>query len=156
MTPGGNRRGQQTERLTEPSAGQTRQQAEGSLGDGSRREAGRCTIISDPVTRSGRDTQPCGHPVCFIGQWTQSMLSSPIPLMQTGSIPLTHTASHTPTYTHIFSHKFTQSPTLLKHSSHTLTHPHILLTHPHTPLTHSSHTPHIHIHTLHILTHKNT
>ena len=34
MTPGGNRRGQQTEPLTEPSAGQTRQQAEGSPADG--------------------------------------------------------------------------------------------------------------------------
>ena len=34
MTPGGNRRGQQAEPLTKPSAGQTRQQAEGSLGDG--------------------------------------------------------------------------------------------------------------------------
>ena len=126
------------------------------MGERSQREAGRCTIISDPVTRSGHDTQPCGHPVCFTGQWTQSMLCSPVPLTQTGSIPLTHTASHTPTYTYIFSHKYTQSPTLLKHASHTLTHPHILLTHPHTPLTHCSHTPHTHIHTLHTLTHTNT
>ena len=46
--------------------------------------------------------------------------------------PYTH-SSHTPTYTHIFSHKYTQSPTLLKHFSHILIHhsytPHILHTH---------------------------
>ena len=118
------------------------------MGDRSQREAGRCTIISDPVTCSGRDTQPCGHPVCFTDQRTQSLLSSSVPLTQTGSTsPLTHTQAHTlpPTHTHRLTHSplHTQPHTpshSLTHSSLTLTHPHILLTHLNTSLAHSSHT----------------
>ena len=98
------------------------------MGERSQREAGRCTIISDPVTCSGRDTQPCGHPVCFTDQRTQSLLSSSVPLTQTGSTsPHTHTGSHT-----------------LTHFSLTRTHPHILLTHLNTSLAHPSHTPQTH------------
>ena len=68
-----------------------------------------------------------------------------------------HTQPHTLPHTHTYSHTNTHNlPRYSKHSSHTLTHPHILFTHPHTPLTHSSHTPHTHIHTLHTLTHTNT
>ena len=104
------------------------------MGERSQREAGRCMIISDPVTCSSRDTQPCGHPVCFTDQRTQSLLSSSVPLTQTGSTPPplthTHTGSHTPLPTHTDSHTLT-------HSSHT---PHTFLTHPHSP-THTPHTP---------------
>ena len=53
-------------------------------------------------------------PVCFTGQWTQSLLSGPVPLTQTGSTPLKHTHTHT-----------------LTHSSFTLTHI-LSLTHTHT------------------------
>ena len=62
-------------------------------------------------------------PVCFTGQWTQSLFSSPVPLTQTGSTPLKHT--HTHTHTHI--------------------HPHTLLIHPHTHTLSLSHT-HTHKH----------
>ena len=102
------------------------------MGERSQREAGRCTIISDPVTCSGRDTQPCGHPVCFTDQRTQSLLSSSVPLTQTGSTsPHMDTQPHTPSHT-------PHSPSL------THTHPHILLTHLNTSLAHSSHTPQTH------------
>ena len=152
------------------------------MGERSQREAGRCTIISDLVTCSSHDTQTCGYPVCFTDQRTQYLLSTSIPLTQTGSTsPHTHTHTHTHTqvhtlpHTHILSHthNLTQPHTLLTHSSHTLTHPHILLTHLHTSLAHSLHTPqthtlftpshtqslhthtypHINKHTLHTLTH---
>ena len=104
----------------------------------SQKEAGRCTIISDPVTCSGRDTQPCGHPVCFTDQRTQSLLSSSVPLTQTRSTsPHTHTQAHTLPPTHTASHTLT-------HFSLTRTHPHILLTHLNTSLAHPSHTPQTH------------
>ena len=133
------------------------------MGERSQREAGRCTIISDPVTCSGRDTQPCGHPVCFTDQRTQSLLSSSVPLTQTRSTsPHTHTQAHTLPPAHTPSHTLT-------HSSLTLTHPHILLIHLNTSLAHSSHTPqthtlftptytltHTHPHTLLTCTHTHT
>ena len=142
------------------------------MGEKSQREAGRCTIISDPVTCSGRDTQPCGHPVCFTDQRTQSLLSSSVPLTQTRSTsPHTHTQAHTlpPTHTqpHTPSHTphtlLTQphSPTLIRtYSSHTLIHhlhtphtlhKHIHSSHPHTPSHLHTLTP-SHTHTLHTLT----
>ena len=115
------------------------------MGERSQREAGRCTIISDPVTCSGRDTQPCGHPVCFTDQRTQSLLSSSVPLTQTGS-----TSPHSHTHTH----RLTHSPP----HTHRLTHPHTLLTHsshiPHSSSfthTYSSHTLIHHLHTPHTL-----
>ena len=128
------------------------------MGERSQREAGRCTIISDPVTCSGQDTQPCGHPLCFTDQRTHSLLPSSVPLTQTGS-----TSPHTHTHTH----KHTQAHTLLTHSSLKITHPHSPTHTSHTPHTlhkyiHSSHpqTPshihtltHSHTHTLHTLTH---
>ena len=102
------------------------------MGERSQREAGRCMIISDPVTCSGRDTQPCGHPVCFTDQRTQSLLSSSVPLTQTRSTsPHMDTQPHTPSHT-------PHSPSL------THTHPHILLTHLNTSLAHPSHTPQTH------------
>ena len=127
------------------------------MGERSQREAGRGTIISDPVTCSGRDTQPCGHPVCFTDQRTQSLLSSSVPLTQTRSTsPHMDTQPHTPSHT-------PHSPSL------THTHPHILLTHLNTSLAHSSHTPqthtlftptytltHTHPHTLLTCTHTHT
>ena len=135
------------------------------MGERSQREAGRCTIISDPVTCSGRDTQPCGHPVCFTDQRTQSLLSSSVPLTQTRSTsPHTHTQAHTLTPTH--THRLTHSPLHTQphtpsHTSHSpaLTHTyssHTLIHHLHTPHTlhkhiHSSH-PHTPSHT-HTLTH---
>ena len=133
------------------------------MGERSQREAGRGTIISDPVTCSGRDTQPCGHPVCFTDQRTQSLLSSSVPLTQTRSTsPHTHTQAHTLPPAHTPSHTLT-------HSSLTLTHPHILLIHLNTSLAHSSHTPqthtlftptytltHTHPHTLLTCTHTHT
>ena len=80
------------------------------MGDRSQREAGRCTIISDPVTCSGHDIQPCGHPVCFTDQRTQSLLSSSVPLTQTGSTsPHTHTQAHTLPPIHTPSHTLTHS-----------------------------------------------
>ena len=95
------------------------------------------------------DTQPCGHPVCFTDQWTHSLLSSPVPVTQTG---------YTTPYTHMHTHTHITHPhTLLTHSInthtlHTLTHTfysHTLTaSHTHT-LTHSSHT---HRHTPHTLT----
>ena len=132
------------------------------MGERSQREAGGCMIISDPVTCSGHDNQPCGHPVCFTDQRTHSLLSSSVPLTQAGS-----TSPHTHTHTHTGSHSLTHPPTLLTHSS--LTHiysSHNLIHHLHTPHTlhkhiHSSypHTPsyihtltHSHTHTLHTLT----
>ena len=150
------------------------------MGERSQREAGRCMIISDPVTCSGHDTQPCGHPVCFTDQRTHSLLSSSVPFTQTGS-----TSPHTHTHTHTHTHRLTHSPPphtqphttshTFPHSSHTphspsLTHTyssHTLIHHLHTPHTlhkhiHSSHphTPshihtltHSHTHTLHTLTH---
>ena len=122
------------------------------------REAGQCTIISDPVTCSGHDTQPCGHPVCFTDQRTQSLLSSSVPLTQTRSTsPHTHTQAHTLTPTH--THRLTHSPLHTQphtpsHSSHTphspsLTHTyssHTLIHHLHIPYTLHKHTLHTHIH----------
>ena len=101
------------------------------MGERSQREAGRCTIISDPVTCSGHDTQPCGHPLCFTDQRTHSLLPSSVPLTQTGS---------TSPHTHI--HRLTHFPPT--HTTHTpITHPHSpTLTH--TYFSHSSHTPQIH------------
>ena len=108
------------------------------MGERSQREAGRCTIISDPVTCSGHDTQPCGHPLCFTDQRTHSLLPSSVPLTQTGSTSPhthTHTQAHTlPPNTH-YSHTH-HSPSL------THTHPHILLT----LLTHSTNTYTLHTH----------
>ena len=113
------------------------------MGERSQREAGRCMIISDPVTCSGHDTQPCGHPVCFTDQETHSLLSNSVPLTQTGStFPHTHTHTHTHTNTHTNTH----SP-----HTHSLTH---YSNTPHSPsLTHtySSHTLIHHLHTLHTL-----
>ena len=114
-----------------------KQRGAGEMGERSQREAGRCMIISDPVTCSGHDTQPCGHPMCFTDQRTHSLLSSSVPLTQTGSTsPHTHTHTHTHSLTH-YSHT-PHSPSL------THTHPHILLTHLNTLLAHSSHTPQTH------------
>ena len=135
-------------------------------------------IISDPVTCSSHDTQPCGHPVCFTDQRTHSLLSSSVPFTQTGS-----TSPHTHTHTHTHTHRLTHSPPphtqphttshTFPHSSHTphspsLTHTyssHTLIHHLNTPHTlhkhiHSSHphTPshthtHSHTHTPHTVTH---
>ena len=110
------------------------------------------------------DTQPCGHPVCFTDQWTHSLLSSPVPVTQTGyTTPYTH--MHTHTHTH---HTPSHTPhTLHKHTHSSHPHSHILFTHthsftythPHTFLTYSqtyssypykhtpSHTPYLHTHT---------
>ena len=111
------------------------------MGDRSQREAGKCTIISDPVTCSGHDTQLYGHPVCFTDQQTHSLLSSSVPFTQTGS-----TSPHTDTHT--ASHSLTHPHTLLTHSSLTHTYPHILVTHLNTSFAHS-HTLHKHIHSSH-------
>ena len=141
------------------------------MGERSQREAGRCTIISDPVTCSGHDTQPCGHPLCFTDQRTHSLLPSSVPLTQTGStsphthihrlthFPPTHTTHtpithpHSPTLTHTyFSHSshtpqihtlFTPTNTLTHTHPHTLTHTHSSYPHTHTP----SHTPYLHTYT---------
>ena len=114
------------------------------------------------------DTQPCGHPVCFTDQRTQSLLSSPVPVTQTGcTTPYTHmrarTHTHTPT-SHTLTHSShtPQTHTLLTpsltHSIYTHTHS-FTYTHPHTFLTYSqtyysypykhtpSHTPYLHTHT---------
>ena len=107
------------------------------MGDRSQREAGKCTIISDPVTCSGHDTQLYGHPLCFTDQRTHSLLSSSVPFTQTGS-----TSPHTDTHT--ASHSLTHPHTLLTHSSLTHTYPHILVTHLNTSFAHSSHTPQTH------------
>ena len=123
------------------------------MGERSQREAGRCMIISDPVTCSSHDTQPCGHPVCFTEQRTHSLLSNSVPLTQTGS-----TSPHTHTHTHTHTQIYTQAHTLPTHTQpHTASHTtHTLLTHPHSPtlthtysshtliLAHSSHTPQTH------------
>ena len=120
------------------------------MGDRSQREAGTCTIISDPVTCSGHDTQLYGHPLCFTDQRTHSLLSSSVPFTQTGSTsPHTHTHTHTqahtlPAPTHTASHSLTHPHTLLTHSSLTHTYPHILVTHLNTSFAHSSHTPQTH------------
>ena len=141
------------------------------MGERSQREAGRCTIISDPVTCSSHDTQPCGHPLCFTDQRTHSLLPSSVPLTQTGStsphthihrlthFPPTHTTHtpithpHSPTLTHTyFSHSshtpqihtlFTPTNTLTHTHPHTLTHTHSSYPHTHTP----SHTPYLHTYT---------
>ena len=88
------------------------------------------------------DTQPCGHPVCFTDQRTQSLLSSPVPVTQTGcTTPYTHMCTHT--HTHI-----THPHTLLTHSTnthtlHTLTHTFYLHTHTQLHIHTPSHIPHI-------------
>ena len=86
------------------------------------------------------DTQPCGHPVCFTDQWTHSLLSSPVPVTQTGyTTPYTHMHTHTSHTVKHSSHTpqthtvFTPS---LTHSIHTHTHS-FTYTHPHTFLTYS-------------------
>ena len=56
---------------------------------------------------------------------------------------LTHTHTHKHTHKHTLP-PHTQPHTLLKHSSLTLTHPHLLLTHLNTSHAHSSHTPQTH------------
>ena len=77
------------------------------------------------------DTQPCGHPVCFTDQRTQSLLISPIPVTQTG-------------YTAPYTHMHTHTSHTVKHSSHT-PQTHTLFT---PSLTHSIHThSQLHIHT---------
>ena len=103
------------------------------MGERSQREAGRCMIISDPVTCSGHDTQPCGHPVCFTDQETHSLLSNSVPLTQTGStFPHTHTHTHTHTQTHTQTH--TPPTHTASHTTQTLlTHPHSPTLTPHTP-----------------------
>ena len=131
------------------------------MGERSQREAGGCMIISDPVTCSGHDNQPCGHPVCFTDQETHSLLSSSVPLTQTGSTsPHTHTHTHTASHTTHTLLTHPHSPTLTHtYSSHTL----ILAYSSHTPQTHTLFTrttpSHIHTftrshtHILHTLTH---
>ena len=131
------------------------------MGERSQREAGRCMIISDPVTCSGHDTQPCGHPVCFTDQRTHSLLSSSVPFTQTGSTS-PHTDTHTASHTLIHSSHTPHSPTLTHtYSSHTLIHhlhtphtlhKHIHSSHPHTP-SHIHTLTYSHTHTLHTLTH---
>ena len=133
------------------------------MGERSQREAGRCMIISDPVTCSGHDTQPCGHPVCFTDQRTHSLLSSSVPLTQTGSTsPHTHTHTHTASHTTHTLLTHPHSPTLTHtYSSHTLIHhlhtPHTLHKHIHSSHPHTSSHIHTltysHTHTLHTLTH---
>ena len=93
------------------------------MGERTQREAGRYTIISDLVTCSRHDTLPCGHPVCFTDQHTQSLLSSPIPLTQTDSTPsysLIHpqTPSHAPSHTHTHTHTQAQSLQEHRHRKH--------------------------------------
>ena len=130
------------------------------MGDRSQREAGKCTIISDPVTCSGHDTQLYGHPVCFTDQQTHSLLSSSVPFTQTGSTS-PHTDTHTASHTLIHSSHTPHSPTLTHtYSSHTLIHHLHTLTHStntytlHTHIHPHTYTPsHIHTHTLHTLTH---
>ena len=115
---------------------------------------------SDPVTCSGHDTQPCGHPVCFTEQRTGLTTCSAALFLshRQAPPPLIHTHTHTHTHTHRLTHSphihsLTQPHTQLTHSSLTLTHPHILLTHLNTCilLTHSTNTytlhTHIHPHT---------
>ena len=131
------------------------------MGDRSQREAGTCTIISDPVTCSGHDTQLYGHPLCFTDQRTHSLLSSSVPFTQTGSTS-PHTDTHTASHTLIHSSHTPHSPTLTHtYSSHTLIHhlntphtlhKHIHSSHPHTP-SHIHTLTYSHTHTLHTLTH---
>ena len=113
------------------------------MGTRSQREAGRGTIISDPVTRSGRDTQPCGHPSA--SQTSRHSPCSAAPFLSQRQAP---SPLHTQfTHSHIHTYILTQIHTI-SHTTQTL------LTHPHTPLIHSSHTAHTH--SLHTLTHTNT
>ena len=75
--------------------------------------------------------------MCLTDQRTQYLLSSSIPLTQTGSTSRhthTHTHTHTRTHTHTQSHTFSHIHT----ASHTLTH-----------YSHTTHTPSLTIHTLH-------
>ena len=113
----------------------------------SQREADRCTIISDLVTCSGQDTQPCGT-LCFTDQWTQSLLSSSIPFTETGSTHSSHTHIQTNSSYTLTPHTHTQIPHSLltythSHTHSTPTYPHIPSHTPHTP----SHMPHNHTHT---------
>ena len=107
--------------------------------------------------------------MCFTDQQTQSLLSSPIPVTQTGCVaPYTHVHTHTHSNTHTQHHTPSHTPhTLHKHTHSSHPHTHILFTHthtltyshPHTLLTHSytyfsyphkhtpSHTPYLHTHT---------
>ena len=91
------------------------------MGERTQREAGRYTIISDLVTCSRHDTQPCGDPECLTDHHTQSLLSSPIPLTQADSTPSyslihpqtpshapSHTHTHTDTHTHTHTHTSTE------------------------------------------------
>ena len=112
-------------------------------GERSQSEAGRCTIVSDPVTRSGHDTQRC-ETLCA-SQTNGLSTCSAAPFLSQRQDP--HTP-HTPLHTH--THK------LLIHSHSTHTHTNSSLTpHTHThTLTYSSHThtnsshmPHNHTHT---------
>ena len=141
------------------------------MGERSQREAGRGTIVSDLVTCSD---PALWDPVCFTDQQTQSLLSSPIPVTQTGCVaPYTHVHTHTHSNTHTQHHTPSHTPhTLHKHTYSSHPHTHILFTHthtltyshPHTLLTHSytyssyphkhtpSHTPYFHTHT-HTRTH---
>ena len=133
------------------------------MGDRSQREAGKCTIISDPVTCSGHDTQLYGHPLCFTDQRTHSLLSSSVPFTQTGSTS-PHTDTHTASHTLIHSSHTPHSPTLTHtYSSHTLIHHLHTLTHStntytlHTHIHPHTYTPsHTHTHTLFIPSHTHT
>ena len=77
-------------------------------------------------------------PVCFTDQQTQSLLSSPVPLKQTGSthphtlsLSLSHAHMHSHTQTHPHKHTLTHihPHTHLHSPSHTYTHWHTTYTH---------------------------
>ena len=140
------------------------------MGTRSQREAGRGTIISDPVTRSGRDTQPCGHPSASQTSRHSPCSAAPFLSQRQAPSPL-HTQPHTLPHTHTYSHtnthnlpRYSNTPhtssyithTLLTYSTHTHTYTLHTLTHsshPHTrKYINSSHT-HTHSHTPHTLTH---
>ena len=107
----------------------------GGWGERSQREAGRCTIISDLVTCSGQDTQPCGT-LCASQTNRLSPCSAAL-FLSNRQAPHTLTLSLCLSHTHtcILTHKHTLTNTL----SHTYTLTHTF-THPHTHLHSPSHT----------------
>ena len=161
----GDRWGQQAESLTEPSAEQTQQQAEESPGYGGE-EAERGRQVHDCLWSSYKE-QPwhpaLWDPVCFTDQRTQSLLSGPVPLTETGSTYSSHTLTHTHTHKLLIHSHSTHTHINSSLTPHTHTHPHILLSHTQTPhtcltiththnlihssLTHSLSLSHTHTHT---------
>ena len=88
------------------------------------REAGRCTIISDLVTCSSHDPQPCGTLCASPTIKLNPCSAAPFLSDRQASHPHTaiaHTVSHAPshtTHTHTQSHTYTQSLQEHRHRKH--------------------------------------